>query len=270
MIRFSPTQHRTPKPTQRHLSDMSTKPVIVFTPGAWHSPAGFHMVVDKLEQAGYETKGVTLASVGAPEPLKDFQPDLEAIQAALKPIVDQGKDVLLVVHSYGGVIGGEAVQGFLKSDREKQGQQGGVTHMYFCCAFALPEGASLMAGLNNKPLPWYILNEDETLVNPATPEHIFYNDVAEPQKWIDMLKPHSYRTMFSKTTYAGWKHVPCTYLLCEQDMAIPIAVQKGMVEEAKKMGADMKVESCDAGHSPFLSVPEEMARSIRRAAGEAL
>ena len=249
---------------------MSSKPAIVFVAGAWHGPERFHLVRDELEAAGYETKGVKLPSVGAPEPLKDFQPDVEAIQQAMSPLVDQGKDVLLVSHSYGAIPGTEAVQGFAKSDREKQGKKGGVSHMYFCCSFALPEGTSLIDAIGGKPMPWFIINDAKDIVKPATPIETFYNDIEEPQKYVDMLKPHSYRTMFSKITYAGWKHVPSTYLLCEKDQAIPLHGQKGMVEAAQKAGADMKVDTVDASHSPFLSIPGEMARLIRRAAGESL
>jgi pimeloyl-ACP methyl ester carboxylesterase len=249
---------------------MSAKPVIVFVPGAWHGPDGFHLVIGELQAAGYETRGVDLASVGASTPLKDFQPDVDAIQETLRPLADDGKDIVLVVHSYGGIIGNEAVQGFAKVDREKQGKKGGVVHIYFCCAFAMPEGTSLMDGLNNKPLPWFVINDAGDIVNPATPVETFYNDVKEPEKYVKMLKPHSYRTFASKATYAGWKHVPSTYLLCEKDEAIPIHAQKGMVDGAQKAGADMKVETVDASHSPFISMPEEMARSVRRAAGESV
>ncbi|OAP61744.1 hypothetical protein AYL99_03947 [Fonsecaea erecta] len=250
---------------------MSSKPVIVFVPGAWHSPEAFYLVVGELEAAGYETRGVRLASVGSPEPLKDFQPDVEAIQQVLRPLIeDEEKDVLLFVHSYGGVVGNEAVKGFDKVSREKQGKKGGVSHIYLCCAFALPEGVSLMDALNQTPLPWFQINEEETIVNPATPIQTFYNDVDGPEKYVAMLKPHSYRTLFSKVTDPGWKYVPSTYLLCEKDEAIPIDAQKGMVEGAQKAGAQMKVETVNASHSPFLSVPQEVARSIRRAAGESL
>jgi len=246
---------------------MSSKPVIVFVPGAWHPPACFEPVTERLEAAGYQTKGVNLASVGAPVPLQDFQPDVEAIQLAMKPFIDEGKDVLLVVHSYGGVVGNEAVRGLDKASREKVGKKGGVSHIYFCCAFALPEGVSLMDALQGKPLPWFQISEDGQTVTPATPVETFYNDVQNAEQYPEILKPHSYRTFFSKVTYPAWQHVPSTYLLCEKDMAIPLHAQKGMVEGS---GGKIKAETVDASHSPFLSMPEEVANSIRRAAGESV
>jgi hypothetical protein len=37
---------------------------------------------------------------------------------------------------------------------------------------------------------------------------------------------------------------------------------------ATQPGADMAIEMLKAGHSPFLSMPEETSNVIRRAAGE--
>ncbi|RMZ88208.1 hypothetical protein DV736_g4567, partial [Chaetothyriales sp. CBS 134916] len=247
---------------------MSTKPAIVFVPGAWHSPDGFKLVMDSLEAAGYKTKGVHLPSVGASVQLKDFNPDVESIQAAIRDFADQGEDVMLVVHSYGGVIGSQAVQGLDKATREKEGQKGGVSHMFFCCAFALPENTSLMDPLNNTPLPWFQISQDHLIVTPATPLETFYNDVKDAEEVVKTLKTHSYQTFFSKITYPGWKYVPSTYLLCAKDAALPLALQQAMVDQARKMGADMETVDIDASHSPFLSMPEEMALAIRRAAGE--
>lgn len=41
-----------------------------------------------------------------------------------------------------------------------------------------------------------------------------------------------------------------------------------MVETARAAGADITVERCKAGHSPFLSMPEVVVGLVRRAAGE--
>ena len=41
-----------------------------------------------------------------------------------------------------------------------------------------------------------------------------------------------------------------------------------MCEDAIGKGARVVIESVEAGHSPFLSKPEEVVRWIRRAAGE--
>jgi len=48
------------------------KPTIIFVPGAWHGPDAFSEVSGILEAAGYITRGVNLASVGAEKAISGF------------------------------------------------------------------------------------------------------------------------------------------------------------------------------------------------------
>jgi pimeloyl-ACP methyl ester carboxylesterase len=70
----------------------------------------------------------------------------------------------------------------------------------------------------------------------------------------------------SPITYAAWRYIPTSYLLCTEDKAIPLAVQEKMVERAE--GKVDVVEKVNAGHSPFLSQADVVERLIRRAASE--
>jgi predicted aspartyl protease len=58
------------------------------------------------------------------------------------------------------------------------------------------------------------------------------------------------------------------YLLCEHDRAIPLPVQELMVQKARSKGADIKTELIKTGHTPYLVVPDEVARFVRKYAGE--
>lgn len=111
------------------------------------------------------------------------------------------------------------------------------------------------------------------IVNPANPKDIFYNDLspAAASPWIAALKPHSYRTLFSKLSVEPWRTIPAAYLVCEADNAIPAAAQEGMIAMAQGMapGSFDVVERCGAGHSPFLSVPETCVAFLVKCAGGA-
>lgn len=122
--------------------------------------------------------------------------------------------------------------------------------------------------LDNKPLPWFILSDNETRINPDTPEHIFYNDLSieEAKKSVDALSHHSYRCLFTKLTYPGYKDIPTTYLLCEKDNAIPLCVQEKMVDNARGLGVHVDTVTFDASHSPFLSMPDDVVAACKRAA----
>jgi hypothetical protein len=108
-----------------------------------------------LEKERYKFIGVHLASVGAEPPLKDMTEDVKAIRSVISSEVEQEHDVVVVVHSYGGVPGCEAIEGFTKADQEGKGKKGGVVKLLFICAFALPSGTSLMDALGGTPLPWF-------------------------------------------------------------------------------------------------------------------
>jgi pimeloyl-ACP methyl ester carboxylesterase len=250
---------------------MSPRWTVVLVPGAWHSPKPFEDVGNILKASKYKVKYVTLASVGANPPLENFNADVEAIQSVLQSEVGKGQKIVLVVHSYGGLPGCEAVKGFDLATRKQEGKIGGVGHIFFCASFVIDVHKSLIGAFGGNDLPWFDVSEDKTTVRPKTPKEIFYNDLDKKtaDEWVNALEPHSYQTFYSPLTYAAWKHVPSTYLYCLQDVAIPLHIQKMMVEETAK-GVDFKTDTLNAGHSPFLSMPEEMAKSIRRAAGEEL
>lgn len=136
----------------------------------------------------------------------------------------------------------------------------------------LPEGKSLKTafGKYSEETPfWQDVSADQLSVTCAMPEEIFYHDMPEDEveMAVGALKAHSNQTFSSPVTYAAWKHIPTTYFYCLKDRAIPIEVQKIMVEE---FGKDVKIrtETIDASHSPFFSRPAETAAAIRRAAGE--
>ncbi|RDW75805.1 hypothetical protein BP5796_06626 [Coleophoma crateriformis] len=267
-----------------------SKPVFLLVPGAWHSPDSFSPTTKLLEKAGYEVKGVNLPSVGASPHHTSNEQDVQAIRNALNPILSSGKDVVVVMHSYGGTIGSEALGEYV-ADLEKGEKpgRGKVVRMVFCTAFCLPMGTSLMKALHMKPLPWFIINvgqvfyrvpqvtsnqetqEDESEIRAGTPKEIFYNDIsyAEAAPLIAHLKGQGYKTLFSDLTVEPWRIVPSTYILCEADNAIPIQVQEGMIAHAQSIAPNAfdVIERCSAGHSPFLSQPEWLAEKLIKSAG---
>ena len=72
--------------------------------------------------------------------------------------------------------------------------------------------------------------------------------------------------MTSKVSYSAWKDFPTTYVLCEEDNALPPTVQKRMIAEAREKGANIEVYRIQSSHSPFLSQTQRMADVVRRVA----
>ena len=85
--------------------------------------------------------------------------DAAVIRAEATKLVEAGKDVIVLMHSYGGVVGTEAIHEDLsKSSRQAKGLSGGVTSLLYMCAFVLPVGASLGTAFGGQ-LPPFIKTE---------------------------------------------------------------------------------------------------------------
>ena len=245
---------------------MVSKPTVVFVHGAWHTSECFSDVAKSLQGHGYHTVGVDLPSVGNPDTITSNEPDVEAVRTAIKKACDANQDVLLFMHSYGGSPGSSAVRGLTKKDREEQGKPGGVKQLVFCCAWMLNEGDNILQGTNRQ-----VANNPHDVLKGIGGPHALYSDLDEETQnhWVSKLQHQSFTALYhSKITYAAWRDVPTTYILCQQDKAIPIARQEKLVSDARAKGANIRTEWLDASHSPFLSQPEAVVAAVRRAAGE--
>ena len=115
-------------------------PHILLTVGAWHTPEAWEPVQSRLKAAGFESTAIPMPSVGASPSHYDMTEDVAAIRAATTSLVEQGKDVVVVLHSYGGQPGSEAMKGLGKVERAEQGLSGGVIRLVFIMAYIVPEG----------------------------------------------------------------------------------------------------------------------------------
>lgn len=76
---------------------------------------------------------------------------------------------------------------------------------------------------------------------------------------------HAAPAFATPLTYAAYRRVPTTYLICKKDKVIPLELQQAMVNLA---GEEAITYHCDAGHFPMLSVRNVVVKLIRKAAGE--
>lgn len=69
--------------------------------------------------------------------------------------------------------------------------------------------------------------------------------------------PQSYAVRKTEIERTAYKYISSTYLVCQDDKAVPPQVQ-----EMFASAAGSKVIKCDAGHSPMLSQPEMLVDKI--------
>lgn len=106
-----------------------------------------------------------------------------------------------------------------------------------------------------------------TVVDPALR---FYNDLppSAQQHWISELIKAPRIKEHTALSHAAYLYHPVTYLYCQNDQALPYPVQKRMVETIGRLGVHIEEETCSAGHSPFLSIPETLLLLLKGLADE--
>jgi pimeloyl-ACP methyl ester carboxylesterase len=129
--------------TALSTSTTMSKPTFLFIPGAFHRPIIYDSIRARLSTHGYESTAVPLPSVGANPPTDDMSDDVYAIRSAAGTLLTQGKEVILVTHSYGGFPVGEALEGLGGRGRDQKNLQGGIIRLVYIAAGVLPESGQL-------------------------------------------------------------------------------------------------------------------------------
>ena len=70
-----------------------------------------------------------------------------------KSIEQEGKEILLVLHSYGGVPGCQTVSGLDRSRLKREDKPGGVVHVLFLAALLVEQGQAMGAALEGGKAP---------------------------------------------------------------------------------------------------------------------
>lgn len=142
------------------LLPMSPKPVIVFVPGAWHSPSHYSELFKYLHREGLNPICQRNPSCDCANPHETSTAgDAAFIRKLILAQIDAGNEVVLAMHSYGGCPGGAAAKGLSKSERQAAGLPGGVIGLIYVCAFVANEGDSLIGKLPGAVHPdWVVLH----------------------------------------------------------------------------------------------------------------
>ncbi len=101
---------------------------IVLVPGAWYDPAiGYHVLMEKLNEHNLKSIPVPLPTVGpkTDDTRKGMLDDAATIRKAVQEQVEDGKEVIVVCHSYGGFPTAQALEGLGLRDRKASGKTGG-------------------------------------------------------------------------------------------------------------------------------------------------
>lgn len=146
----------------------SQEPTIVLVPGSFNYSAIYTAVTDKFTALGHSLKAVELRTVGKrPGPPPTMYDDAAAIASEVEKLADEGKDVVLVGHSYGGLPISQSLKGLSRAAREKEGKKGGVVRLAYLAALVPAIGENVVAGIEGCP-SGYTETDEVSLHEPAT------------------------------------------------------------------------------------------------------
>lgn len=136
---------------------LAEKPHIVLIPGAWHPPNYYDDLVSQLLSHGHQCHALHLPSAGK-IPTATAADDAQYIQETTRRLAEQGREIVLVMHSYAGVPGTESARGLVKKDRQAEGKQGGIIGLVYLAALLLPENTTATQTMSG-PFDDFIVHE---------------------------------------------------------------------------------------------------------------
>lgn len=249
---------------------INPKPTFVLVPGSFSVIESYDKLTPVITKAGYEYKLVPLLSAndGTRFPAPTMQDDAAQIRKNVQEVLDKGSDVVLVLHSYSGVPGSEALSGLGHSDRPEG--SAAVTGIVYIAAIVPVVGQSLL------DLMFSYLPDDMKADNPGgyikpNPEMypFVFSDLTDPdevEKYTNMMVRHTADSYRGVLGYAAWKDIPSIYISTGKDVVVPPELQNAMVEKAQKESGKMtKVLNEQSGHCPIISFPEWTTEQLIKA-----
>src|SRR6267142_2011170 len=219
---------------------------IVLVHGGFVDGSGWEDVYKVLKKDGYNVAVVQ-------NPTLSLADDV----AATKRVIAQQKGpVVLVGHSYGGVVITEA------------GNDPKVTRLVYIAAFAPDKGESVAALIKDPvpgaPVPPILPPQDGYLsLDSAKFAASFAADL--PKAKADFMAnsqvPWGLDALNGAISEPAWKTKPSWYLVATDDKMIPPPAQQFMSKRAGSTVVEVK-----GSHAVYVSKPEEVAALIRKAA----
>ena len=219
---------------------------IVFVHGAfvrdgawWWQPTA-----DVLAGHGLRSSAAVLPSCES-EPRGDFHDDAAAVRALLDA---SGEPVLLVGHSYGGMVITEA------------GDHPAVHRLVYVTSFLPDAGEALADFGGSEPPPWHVSHGDGTAsVREEFVRPLFAQDFddATYAAAAARLTAQNEAVFGRPATRAAWRKIRSTYVVCADDRATPPEKQRAQA------GRATEIVELPVAHHPFVTRPELVAEVLQ-------
>ena len=219
---------------------------VVLVHGGFVDGSGWEDVYKILKKDGYDVSIVQNSTISL----------ADDVAVTKRVLAKQRMPVILVGHSYGGVVSTEA------------GNDPKVAGLVYVAAFAPDAGESVAALIKDPPpgapVPPILAPQDGYLFLDKTKFHeSFAADVgAEKAAFMaDSQVPWGVEALSGAITKPAWKTKPSWYLVATDDRMIPPAAQQIMSKRAGSTVVETK-----GSHAVYVSKPEAVAALIEKAA----
>jgi pimeloyl-ACP methyl ester carboxylesterase len=219
---------------------------IVLVHGGFVDGSGWDQVYNMLKRDGYTVSVVQ-------NPTSSLADDVAATKRVLS---GETKPVILVGHSYGGVVITEA------------GNDPKVAGLVYIAAFAPDKGESVASLIKNPapgaPVPPILPPQDGyLLLDKAKFAASFAADVSKDKAdfMANSQVPWGVAALEEAVTQPAWRSKPSWYLVATDDKMIPPDAQRAM---SKRAGAT--VNEVRGSHAVYVSKPEAVVALIKNAA----
>jgi len=219
---------------------------VVLVHGGFVDGSGWEGVYKILRNNGYDVSIVQNPTLSL----------FDDVAATRRIVARQQAPVILVGHSYGGVVITEA------------GNDPKVAGLVYIAAFAPDEGESVAALIKDPPpgapVPPILPPQDGFLfLDRAKFAASFAADVdkAKAEFMADSQVPWGVEALSGSINVPAWKSKPSWYLIATDDRMIPPPAQQFMSKRARSTVVEVK-----GSHSVYVSNPQEVAALIETAA----
>ena len=219
---------------------------VVLVHGGFVDGSGWQGVYDALKKDGYAVSIVQNPTISL----------ADDVAVTKRTLAAQNGPVILVGHSYGGVVITEA------------GNDPKVAGLVYIAAFAPDKGESVSALIKNPPpgapVPPIMPPQDGFLfLDRAKFQASFAADVAADAAafMADSQVPWGVQALDGVITEPAWKTKPSWYLVSTEDKMIPPDAQRAMSKRAGSSVVEVK-----GSHAVYVSQPQAVANIIAKAA----
>jgi len=232
------------------------KPTVVLVHGAFAESASWKGVVPQLQAQSLDV-------VAAANPLRSLSGDAAYIRDVIASV---GRPVVLVAHSYGGMVMTQAA-----ADNEA------VVGLVYVCAFAPDHGenafqlslkfpgSTLGDALNAYPVA---TGGNELAIRADAFHQQFCADVTSAKAAVMRAtqRPATEAALTEglPTENPAWKSIPSWFVFGDKDLNIPVELHRFMAERANSKGTR---EIAGASHAISVSQPDAVAATILEAVG---